>query len=164
MKKLNTKKVFAHLKNKSLKQFIKEMCGEKLGTGLYRDVYVLKDYPDYVVKIERDMGSGMFSNAHEWRHWVQNEDWKWFSQWLAPCEAINETGNILIQRRVTHGKRKDYPKYIPTFFTDLKYRNFGWIGDQFVCCDYAFIPFYIVQEGKNKMKYAKWWGTIKEAA
>lgn len=65
----------------------------------------------------------------------------------------------MIQKRVEHRKRKDYPKYIPAVFTDTKLKNFGWIGDRFVCCDYSYLPFTL---GKYKMKYAKWWGSLKK--
>jgi len=139
----------------------KNVCGSLIGKGTYRDVYELKSNPDYVVKIERSMRNAMFCNVTEWRNYINNREWTWFEQWLAPCEMISQSGQILIQRRVSHKRRKDYPKYIPAVFTDLKLANFGWIGEQFVCCDYSFIPFYFIKVGKSKMKYAKWWGSLK---
>lgn len=147
------------LRGKTIAQIIKFNCGEKIGEGVHRDVYELKTNPEYVVKIERDPSTGDFANVTEWRNYINNKDWKFLGQWLAPCELINETGQVMIQRRVEHRRRKDYPKYIPSVFTDLKLRNFGWIGDRFVCCDYSFMPFTL---GKNKMKYVKWWGTLKK--
>lgn len=123
-----------------------------LGSGCYRDVYVLKQNPNYVVKIERDPSTGAFCNVTEWRNWVTYKDFKFLSDWLAPCELITETGQMLIQRRVTHKRRKDYPKYVLAVLCDLKLNNFGWIGDKFVCCDYPFIPFYHLKTGKNSLK------------
>lgn len=140
----------------------KLMCGEKIGYGLYRDVYVLKQNPNYVVKIERDMSHGMFANVTEWRNYINNKEWGWFEKWLAPCEMISPTGQVMIQGRVEHRQRKDYPKYVPAIFTDLKVKNFGFIGDRFVCCDYSFLPIFVAQVGKRSMKYAKWWGSIKK--
>ena len=161
-KKLNFGAWIGKDKNISIKELKKKLCGELIGVGLYRDVYVLKQDSNYVVKIERDMSHGTFANATEWRHYINNREWDWFEQWLAPCELITETGQLLIQRRIEHRKRKDYPKYIPAIFTDTKLSNFGWIGDRFVCCDYSFIPFYFIKVGKSKMKRAKWWGTLKK--
>jgi hypothetical protein len=143
---------------KILDKIIKAICGEQIGSGVYRDVYLLKQDPKYVVKIERDMSSGTFANATEWRNYIDNRDWNLVKGWLAPCEMINETGVLLIQKRVSwEGKRrKDYPKYIPDVFTDTKLMNFGWIGKKFVCCDYSLL----LLGTKGKMKYAKWWGSL----
>ncbi len=154
MKKFNIKQL-PSLKGKKVNQTIKLICGDKIGSGAHRDVYILKQNPEYVVKIERDMSNGNFANVTEWRNYIDNKYWTWFEQWLAPCEMINETGQILIQRRVVPGRRKDYPKYIPKRFTDLKITNFGWIGDRFVCCDYSYLM--ELMERGNKLKYAKWW-------
>lgn len=148
------KQIEAVCKGKKLAGIIKAICGEKIGSGCYRDVYVLKQNPDYVVKIEREPGA--FCNVQEWCNWINCKEWVAFSNWLAPCEMITEDGRVLIQRRVTHGKRKDYPKHIPSFFLDLKVKNFGWIDGRFVCVDYPWL-----NPGKLKMQYAKWWGSIK---
>jgi predicted Rdx family selenoprotein len=144
---------------KTLNRIVKAICAEKIGEGVFRDVYVLKQNPKYVVKVERDMSKAIFANASEWRNYCNNRDWKLVKGWLAPCEMINETGELLIQKRVSwEGKRrKDYPKYIPDIFTDTKLTNFGWIGKKFVCCDYSFF----VLGTKGKMRFAKWWGSLK---
>ncbi len=141
---------------KSVNGTIRYCCGEFIGKGVYRDVYVLKQNPNYVVKIERNPCNGVFSNVTEWRNYQNNKEWEWLSEWLAPCEMINETGQILIQHRIHHKEKNFYPKYIPSIFTDLKYKNFGWIKDRFVCCDYAFIPIFTIRKGESKMKRVKW--------
>ncbi len=158
MARLNMKQLHKILvKCKSIKAAKRFLCGEHLGSGVHRDVYVLKQNPNFVVKIERDMAGGTFANVTEWRNYINNREWTWFEQWLAPCELITEQGHILIQQRVfTTGKlKKDYPTHVPTLFTDLKYANFGWIGDRVVCCDYAFLMYVSIY--KNKMKRARWW-------
>jgi len=150
------KEIKVNLNTANLKTILKKICGEKIGIGLNRDVYILKADPRFVVKIERDPSQGMFSNVTEYRYYVQNIEWKFLSDWLAPCVAINETGQVMIQQRVNwEGKRRqDYPKKIPAMFTDLKFKNFGWIGDRFVCCDYSFMVF------ETGMKKAGWWGEL----
>lgn len=127
--------------------------------GAYRHVYILKQNPNYVVKIEVDPSLAQFANATEWRNYVNNKEWDYLKDWLAPCEIINETGQVMIQRRVTReGKKpKDYPTHVPFVFTDLKRENFGWIGEKFVCCDYSYLLTFIVKSGKSKYKRAKWW-------
>lgn len=135
----------------SINAILKKFCGEMIGSGCYRDVYLLKQYPDYVVKIERDMTTGNFANAMEWRNYINNEYFEKFSSWLAPCVLINETGQLLVQQKVEFKARKFYPKKIPSYFTDKKISNFGWIGDQFVCCDYSFLL-----QDKYYMKNVRW--------
>lgn len=137
---------------KDAKKFI---CGKLLGSGVTRDVYEFKPDPRFVVKIERDQSMGNFCNVTEWRNYIDNRYWKWFAKYLAPCELISWDGVILIQRRIEFRDRIEYPIEIPAMFTDTKYSNFGWIGNQFVCCDYAFIPFTLP---KKKYKRAKWFG------
>jgi hypothetical protein len=160
MKKLNTKEIGKLITGKKVNQIVKLLCGELIGKGVYRDVYVLKQNPDYVVKIEREPDYGQFANVTEWRNYINYKEWKFLAEWLAPCELINETGQILIQARINwDGKRrKDYSKEIPSVFTDTKLKNFGWLGDKFVCCDYSFFCIY---PGKSSMKKPKWWGTLK---
>lgn len=148
------------LANKTIKQLVKYVCGEKIGSGLNRDVYILKDNPNFVVKIERDMSKATFANATEWRNYIDNRDWIYVRDYFAPCLCINENSQVLVQQRITHKPRKFYPKYIPGIFTDLKVSNFGWIGKQFVCCDYSFLRFHTVRKN-NLMIYAKWWGKAK---
>lgn len=156
MIKLNTKELSKLMKGKEINEIVKAICGKKIGAGIYRDVYVLKQNSNFVVKVERKMGLAQFANATEWRHYIDNREWEWFEQYLAPCELITLTGQILIQRRIEHRGRKEYPKEIPAMFTDIKIENFGWIEDRFVCCDYSFIPFYIIKTGNSKMKKARW--------
>ena len=156
---ITIKNVHSKLKGKGLtiSQRMKLVCGKRIGRGLYRDVFIFKHDPNYVVKVERDQSTAQFANVTEWRNYIDNKEWKWFAKYLAPCEYISVDGRILIQRRVEHRDHKEYPKEIPAMFCDVKYQNFGWIGKQFVCCDYSFIPFYIVSVGKSKYKRAKWW-------
>ena len=135
----------------SINKIVKQICGEQIGSGQFRDVYVLKDNPKYVVKIERDPSRGMFINVQEWTNFI-NHRYTSIEKWLAPCEFINETGQIMVQRRVVHKARKFYPTTIPYVFTDLKLNNFGWIGKRFVACDY---PLFIYNN-KKKTRYAKW--------
>lgn len=143
------------------KKLRKLLCGKLLGSGMYRDVYELRCNSKYVIKVEREPEICMFANITEFRNFINFKDWTLFNRWFAPCILINKTGTLLIQKRVYwDGKRrKDYPTHVPYMFTDLKLKNFGWIGDQFVCCDYSY-----VREGftNKKMRYAKWWGTLKQ--
>lgn len=148
----NASKALAEVSHLSLRTIMRHICGEQLGEGLFRDVYVMKQDKRFVVKVERDMSTGMFANATEWRNYVDNHEDQQIGPWLAPCEAVNETGQILIMRRIRHEPLVSYPKHVPSCFTDLKRTNYGFLGARFVCCDYSFllrVPF--------RMKRAKWW-------
>lgn len=154
MPKFNFKKINSLIKGKKLNAVCRILCGDKIGTGITREVYVLKQNPNYVVKIQVDPSKGVFANVLEFTNYCDFREVSAFGHYLAPCELITETGQVLIQRRVEFRKRKDYPKYIPAVFTDLKIQNYGWIGDQFVCCDYPFL--LLLGTDPKKIKYAKW--------
>lgn len=132
--------------------FRKAFCGKLIDWGCFRSVYVLKSDPEYVVKIERKLAAG-FCNAQEWSNYGMYGPWDALGPFLAPCLLISGDSQILIQRRITARPRNEYPKTIPNVFTDNKYENWGWIGNDFVCCDY---PTLIIGM-KFGMKRAKWW-------
>ena len=152
LKSLNS--IVKLLKGKTVAQVKKQLCGELLGSGVYRDVYVFKQSPQHVIKIERDMSTANFTNVTEWRNYIDLREWKSFSKYLAPCEAISQTGQILVQQRIRHGQKNEYPKQIPAYFTDIKRSNYGWIGTQFVCCDYPML--LSVTKSKNPQKKVNW--------
>lgn len=110
--------------------------GELLGKGVFREVSVFKFNPDYVIKFEYGNEREMFCNVSEWRNFI-NARHTQLEKWLAPCEFINETGQLLIQKRVDFNGK--YPDKIPWEFTDVHKKNFGWIGRRFVCCDYPWL-------------------------
>lgn len=155
MSRFNFKQINSLIKGKRLNGICRVLCGDKIGKGINREVFVLKQNSNYVVKVEGDPSSGAFANVLEWRNYCDYRDVIAFGKYLAPCELITETGQILVQRRVGFKMRKDYPKYIPAVFTDLKIQNYGWIGNQFVCCDYPYL--LLLGTDPKKSKYAKWW-------
>lgn len=137
----------------SQEQTIKKFTGYKLSFGKYRDVYVLKDNPNYVLKMQRSYEDGNFANAVEYRNWV-NLRKKPIGKYLAPCHTVSMDGAFLIQTRVLQSQViAHYPKKIPNLFTDNKIQNYGWIRDQFVCCDYS----YLLIGVQYKLKKVKWW-------
>jgi len=110
------------------------LCGDKLGEGTTRRVYVCRLNEQYVVKVE-PRGTA-FQNVEEWKAW-------WWAcghqkrHWLAPCEFISPCGLILIQQRVTPLRRGEHPRTIPAWLADLKKENFGMLDGKVVACDYG---------------------------
>lgn len=101
--------------------------------------------PGYVVKIQKDKDN--HDNVMEYEMWcnVFHEEEK--KKWLAEVAWISTNGRIMIQKKaelITDKNKKKIPEMIPTFLTDVKYENFGFIGKQFVCFDYAFSPMICV--------------------
>lgn len=137
----------------SIKGALHKYCGELIGNGLNRDVYALKFNPDYVVKIQRTQS---FDNIIEWQVWLA-VSYSDLNEWFAPCIIINETGTVLVQKRVRAKMKKFYPKKLPVFFTDFKYANYGFIGDQFVCCDYAGVLDRLFYLDKGNLRNVRWW-------
>jgi hypothetical protein len=144
---------FQQIRTGNLVHFINKHCGKLLGKGLYRDVYELKGDKDYVIKIQRAMTQGDFSNALEWNYYQRNEDWDRLIRWLAPAIAIDETSQILVQRRAIFKTIDKYPEKMPSIFSDFKIQNYGWIDKKFVCVDYA----GLLLGNTLRLKRAKWW-------
>lgn len=129
------------------------ILGKRIGNGISRTVYEFLPDNDYVVKVENT--GGEFQNVIEWEIW-KNVEHLPVKKWFAPCLHISDNGIFLIQKKVERGRRKDYPKKVPYFFRDRKYDNYGFIGKQFVVCDYA----TFLREDhfmSKKMRKADWW-------
>lgn len=137
-----------------VKDFRAEFCSKnRLGSGAYRDVYEFLPDPTMVVKIERDAKNIDFSNAREFLNYSYHRDWDALSVWLAPSWWICPSGMIMIQQRAEFRDKKHYPRMIPNILTDTKYKNYAWIGEQFVAIDYPSLLVGI----EFRMKKAKWW-------
>ena len=113
-------------------------CGEYIGSGTTRSVYVFRYDPEWVIKIENDNACG--DNWAEWRVWstvCHTTDGT--KDWFAECGWISTGGKVMLQRRTKplSTREKHIPEKIPAWFTDIKEDNFGWIGKKLVCHDYS---------------------------
>lgn len=153
--------------DKHLYEYIQEMptsardmanffLGDKIGTGMNRDVYKFPFDETYIVKYEY-AANKCFQNVIEWEFWetVKNTS---MAKWFAPCLAISQNGLYLIQKKVEMIPRDQFPKKVPRFFTDLKYENFGKIGKAFVAFDYGTMHIGCIDESlsSKKTKKAEW--------
>ena len=129
------------------------LCGDLIGEGASREVFIYQPDYDYVVKIEAQSYS--FRNIIEWQVWQDADELGIeISNWLAPCKTISPSGIALIQRRTKPAKT--YPKKIPSWMTDTKRSNFGMLGRRFVAHDYGHNV--ICNGGMTKrLSKAKWW-------
>lgn len=128
------------------------VCGDLLGEGSARKVYVCKLNSDHVVKVETRGGS--FQNVSEWEtwSWVQGSQ---MARWFAPCEFISNCGSILIQKRVEPIRLNERPPMLPAFLCDLKRENFGILGGKIVCCDYGTVP-SAIRNASRRMVRVEW--------
>jgi len=130
------------------------LFGEVLGLGIHRKVGVYKLDPRFVIKCAIEYPNINVIEEEIWQM-VKNTN---IAKWFAPCTQISWCGIFLVQERVEHGPKSEYPKLIPSFFGDTKYKNFGWLNGKFVCCDYAgFISTSMVHKWSGKMKKTEWW-------
>ena len=125
------------------------LLGEFLGSGAHRKVYAHRLDETKVIKVE-DRGS--FQNVLECEIWERSQDTS-LRPWLAEVHYMSPNGRILIMDRTYQPKH--YPDKLPLLFTDLKYDNFGQIGDRFVCHDYGLTR---LEMGMNtRLRKADWW-------
>lgn len=133
------------------------LIGNFIGSGCSRDVYEYIPDNKFVVKIEHATGEG--DNLAEYNIWRAIQ-FTANSKWFAPCQWISPNGMILIQRKTLplYGATKNkVPEKIPSFFTDVHSKNFGWMDKQLVAHDYSFTLGLSVSDAvvKNKMQNTK---------
>ncbi len=130
------------------------MCGKWLGGGIGRGVYVLGIDESVVIKVETANHS--FQNIMEWEVWEALElDETDAMDWFAPCHYISPCGTILIQARTKPMDKSQAPKKLPSYFTDVKYQNFGWYDGRIVAHDYGYHNF-VSLGSKCKLRRADW--------
>ena len=146
--------VAGHFQGVVATDFFHVMTGKWLGGGVGRGVFALGTDPSLVVKIET--ASYSFQNAMEWEVWsaLENSDSD-AGKWFAPCHYISPCGMVLIQARTRPIDKSRFPKKMPSFFTDLKYQNFGEYDGRIVAHDYGYNRF--VHLGATaRMRNAAW--------
>lgn len=110
------------------------ICGEPLGFGIARQVFVLGTDPTKVVKVE--IAAGSFQNVIEWQTWNDLRETQ-YAKYLAPCHHISPCGIVLIQSRVGPLTARHERQPLPSFLTDFKRSNYGVLDRRVVCCDYG---------------------------
>lgn len=127
------------------------MRGEKLGSGVARNVYVNALNTEQVLKFENAACS--FQNIKEWETWRYWRHHEPVARWLAPCIDISPNGVVLIQARCEPLPASyKMPKTLPQFLTDLKRANFGLYKRRLVAVDYG----TTIHEFRVKMRRAYW--------
>ena len=115
------------------------LCGEKIGSGIHRDVYECRILPVYVVKVEQhDHRDRNFANVLEFNFWELNQYNTKVADWLAPCTYLSPDGRLLLQYRVDPlPQNYVVPERIPSFLNDVKRTNFGLFEGRLVTHDYS---------------------------
>jgi hypothetical protein len=128
------------------------LCGREVGRGMTRTVFDCNLRPDCVVKVENDEVRTHFQNLMEWMVWRRVCGTE-FEKWFAQVVAISPNGRVLIMKKtVPHG---EYPTKVPSFFTDFKRGNFGFVNGNFVCHDYG--THLLMERGMTKaMRTVNW--------
>lgn len=129
------------------------VCGKLLGEGVHRKVFECRLRDDLVVKVEIPQTFRFFANVHEMT--VYNQASYAAQRWLAKPDFLSPDGRIMFQERAMPiSSPSDLPAELPSFLSDIKVENFGWVNDgdarRLVCVDYA-----IICPGKLNMKKRK---------
>lgn len=124
---------------------LESLVGDYIGSGVCRDVYVNAFNEKQVIKVAKD-GYGAIANAKEFDIWNEvmgfKNDLQWVKDWFCPVVSLSSNNSILIMERTFDKPKKKRPEEVPAFMFDVHYNNFGWLGNRFVCHDYAAIPFF----------------------
>ena len=145
------------LLNDAFNNFI---LGEKLGSGIDREVYVFLPDPDQVIKIE--IGQGNYQNVMELQTWHAANtafgDCAFLKKYLAQVFHISPYGCWLrMERTWPPPVSYKWPEKMPTALTDLKRSNFGLTKKgRLVCHDYG--TNMLMDHGlSRRMRKADWW-------
>ena len=114
------------------------ICGEKIGSGAYRDVFLHKWDKKLVIKVEIEQTHRTFANVFEHHYWTEASEAN--RQWLAPVVGLSPDGKISFMERtcaLPHDFK--FPSAIPRFLRDIKPENFGLYKDRLVCHDYQML-------------------------
>lgn len=119
---------------------IRFLCGEMLGAGISREVFVYDNNDEFVIKVETE-ADYRFQNVTEYNFWNDVREWPEVLRWIAPCVRISPHGNYLMQERTypvtLEELKKQLPK-VPTYLSDLKVGNWGRLPNgKIVCHDYG---------------------------
>lgn len=137
---------------------VSSLCGEKLGSGVYRSVHNFNIDPKCVIKIEP---LNTQCNVTEYLLWNEIQhlcgDLAWVKDWFAPVKWISPNGRLLVMEKTFDKPKKKKPEFVPKFMWDVKPDNFGWIGNKYVCHDYGQFYNFISygREGRG-LKKAFW--------
>ena len=145
------------------------LLGPQMANGNFRAVYEHAHDPNKVIKIEYghnqktahdSIMQNSFCNIQEFLLWREIEGLKgklaWVKDWFAPVEWISPSGHILCMQKTEQMPDRKRPDKIPEFLWDVKRENFGWIGDKFVCHDYAHVSALITYQ-KKMQKVKDYW-------
>lgn len=122
-----------------LSDFADFFVGDLISRGHARSVYQYAHSPGYVIKIDM---SGQFNNVSEWDIWHNTKENKDISKFLAPCIRLSSCGRVMLQKKTIPVKLEELPTEVPAFLSDLKLENWGKIGKNVVCHDYANHKFF----------------------
>ena len=144
------------------------LCGQKIASGQFREVFDCTLMPGYVVKVEKD--SSTFHNIREFEVW-QAVQYTEHSAAFAQVHIMSSNGRILVMEKTQRPGLKEWPDKIPAYFTDIKRENFGMsmlkdpktgiISNKFVCHDYG--CHLMLENGMTKRLKNVVWGDINEA-
>jgi hypothetical protein len=133
------------------RDLVNMMCGERLGSGIGREVFVNSLDKTQVIKFEGNACS--FQNVIEWETWKRVVGTE-FERWFAPCISISPNGSVLIQARTTVPTK--FPDQMPVFLTDFKRANYGVYKGRVVAHDYG--TNLLMERGMSKrMRKPYWW-------
>jgi hypothetical protein len=124
-------------------------CGQYLGGGIGREVFVLRTDETKVIKFASSFGN---QNVIEYELWQIIESDKDLKPWFAPVHGISGHGQWMIQSRTHPIELKDCPKKVPAIFTDIKAENWGWLDGRPVCHDYGSILCRLFTSRASKLR------------
>lgn len=114
--------------------------GDYIGCGISRYVFNFAHNSKYVVKVD---ASDLNANVLENDIWDRVKNDPKLNSWFAPVVSLSRCGRIMLQQKCKTGVSDNlYPKFVPEFFQDKKYENWGMYRGKIVCFDYPSVKMF----------------------
>lgn len=124
---------FNELPDMVVRDIVQGLAGKQIGRGASRAVYEWMPDPTLVLKIET---AATFQNVMEWEVYSYLVGTDWIKH-LAQPVWIGQYGSALLMKKTQPINDSQLPKLLPSWISDRKRENFGWLDGHVVCHDYG---------------------------
>jgi hypothetical protein len=119
---------------------VKDIIGEKIGHGYYREVFQYALNPRLVVKRIRKRVDCQHENITEYTNWRNLREITTISDLLVPVEDISVCGRYLLMLKtspIVNMQLSSLPKYVPVGYCDGKIDQLSRLNKRTMIHDYG---------------------------
>lgn len=119
---------------------VKDVIGEKIGQGHYREVFQYTLEPKFIIKKIRKRADCQHENITEYTNWRNLREIASISELLVPVEDISVCGRYLLMLKtepIMNLKVNSLPKYVPVGYCDGHLDQLSRLNKRTIIHDYG---------------------------